>query len=161
MARPLPPKPYRIGLAWRVALPSSSSIAKRRAADHGLLLSIKELFDYELIEEGEIRTGTLTWYADPLQYQGPIRFEADLRNYESAVVRLQYEMDGTDLNYSVSLVFIKPAMEIHRWYFCCPVEYIRVTKLFLPPGARRFASRQAHGLPSSPIRAKQMRRPAA
>jgi hypothetical protein len=161
MARPLPPKPYRIGLAWRIALPSSGSFAKGRAIDHGLLLSIKELFDYELIEENAFRTGELTWHSGPLQYQGPLRFEADIRDYDTAVLRLKYEMDGIDLDYRVSLVFIEPLMGGRRWYFCCPLEHIRVTKLFLPPGARRFASRQAHGLPDSPIRAKRMRRPAA
>ena len=83
MARPLPPKPYRIGLAWRVALPSAASMAKRQVIDHGLVLSIKELFDFELIEEDVFRKGTLTWGADAVQYQGPIRFEADLRNHQT------------------------------------------------------------------------------
>lgn len=159
MARPLPPRPYRIGLAWRIALPGLRSVASG-GANHGLLLSIKELFDYELIEENSFRTGQLEWHSDPLQYRGIVWFEADLRDYESAVLRLKYEMDGIDLDYRVPLVFIQPLMGGRRWYFSCPVENIRVAKLFLPPGARRFASRQAHGLPDSPIRATRMKRPA-
>src|SRR5262249_48533164 len=33
-----------------------------------------------------------------------------------------------------------------RWWFVCPSENRRVRKLYLPPGGRRFRSRQAYGL---------------
>jgi hypothetical protein len=159
MARPLPQKPYRIGLAWRVALPSSASVAKRRSVDHGLELSIKELFDRKLIEQDAFRSGTLSWDSTTFQFQGAVRFQANLRNPETASIRLQYEMDGMQVDYSISLVSVRPPFGGRRWYFCCPVEHTRVTKLFLPPGARRFASRQAHGLPDFPIQAKPMKMP--
>jgi len=82
------------------------------------------------------------------------------RNPETASIRLEYE--GMEVSHSISLVSIRPPFGGRRWYFCCPVEHIRVTKLFLPPGARRFASRQAHGLPDFiQIRAKRMKMPAA
>jgi hypothetical protein len=157
MSRPrIRQQPYRIGLAWRVALPSSASVAKRGTVDHGLELSIKNLFEQGLIVEDAFRTGSLSWMdADPLQFHGSIRFEANLRNTETASLRLQYEMEGIQLDYSVPLVFIEPAFGGRRWYFRCPVQYIRVTKLFLPPGARRFASRKAHDLPDCPIRSKR------
>jgi hypothetical protein len=160
MARPRPQKPYRFGLPWRIALPSSASVTKKRVIDHGLLLSIKELFDRQLIEQDAFRSGTLSWDSDNFQFHGPIRFEADLRNQETASIRLQYELEGIGVDYSIALVFIQPPFGGRRWYFCCPITHIRVTKLFLPPGARRFASRQAHGLPDFPIRAKRMRMPA-
>jgi hypothetical protein len=160
MSRPRLRQPaYRFGLPWRVALPSSASMAERRSVDHGLELSIKELFDRKLIEQDAFRSGTLSWDSTTFQFHGTVRFEADFRNLETASIRLQYEIDGIEVDYSISLVSIRPPFGGRRWYFACPVEHIRVTKLFLPPGARRFASRQAHGLPDFPIRAKRMKMP--
>jgi len=160
MARPLPNKPYRAGLTWRIAIHSSARSPKNKP-NHGLMLSIKELFDFALIEEDTAREGILSWRADAGQFQGPVRFEADLRNHASASVRLQYEMEGTNLDYQIPLDFIQPFAGGRRWYFRCPIEDIRVTKLFLPPGARRFGSRQAHSLPDHPVRAKRMKPPGA
>jgi hypothetical protein len=161
MARPLPQRSYRIGLAWRIAVPSSASVAKRKIVDHGLELSIKKLFDWKLIEQDALRAGSLSWDSDTFQFEGTVRFEADLRDPETASIRLEYQTEGMDISYRISLVSIRPPFGGRRWYFCCPVEHIRVSKLFLPPGARRFASRQAHGLPDFlPIRAKPMKMPA-
>jgi hypothetical protein len=160
MARPRPETPYRFGLPWRIALPSSAN-ATKKIIDHGLLLSIKELFDRQLIEQNAFHSGTLSWQSNTSQFHGPVRFEADLRKHEAAFIRLDYKLDGMRVDYSIGLAFIQPPFGGRRWYFCCPIMDIRVTKLFLPPGARRFASRQAHGLPDSPIRAKRMRTAAA
>ena len=154
MARPLPPRPHRIGLAWRIAVASS-----KKPVDRGLELSIKDLFDCKLIEANALRSGSLSWHADPLHFHGPISFEADLRGYETASLQLRYEIDGLEVDSRISLVFIEPALGGRRWYFCCPLTNIRVTKLFLPPGARRFASRHAHGLPDFPAYAKRMKKP--
>jgi hypothetical protein len=159
MARPRPQKPYRFGLSWRIAVPSSTSLTKRRIVDHGLELSIKELFDRKLIEQDAFRSGTLSWDSGIFQFHGTIRFQADLRNPENASIRLQYEAEGMGVDYSIALVFIQPPFGGRRWYFWCPVKHIRVTKMFLPPGARRFASCRAHGLPHFPIRAKRMKMP--
>jgi len=160
MSRPRLRQPaYRFGLPWRVALRSSASIAKRRSVDHGLELSIKERFDRKLIEQDAFRSGTLSWDSTTFQFHGSVRFEADLRTLETASIRLQYEIEGIEVDYSISLISIRPPFGGRRWYFACPIEHIRVTKLFLPPGARRFASRQAHGLPDFPIRAKPMKMP--
>jgi hypothetical protein len=90
MARPLPQKPYKIGLAWRIAVPSSASVAKRKIVDHGLELSIKKLFDWKLIEQDAFRAGSLSWDPDTFHFEGTVRFEADLRNPETASIRLEY-----------------------------------------------------------------------
>lgn len=34
----------------------------------------------------------------------------------------------------------------HRWFFVCPMRRCRVTRLYLPNGAGRFAGRRAYGL---------------
>jgi hypothetical protein len=140
-------KPYRIGLAWRIALRNSATAVKRRTVDDSLVLSIKELFDQGLIGENAFRAGSLSWRnVDTFQFHGTIWYEADLRNPEGASLRLRYEMDGLEMDYGVPVAFTEPSYGGRRWYFRCPVQHIRVTKLFLPPGARRFASRQAHDL---------------
>ena len=138
-------KPYRIGLAWRVELRNSA--VKRRTVDDSLVLSIKELFDQGLIKENDLLAGSLFWRnVKTFQFHGTIWYEADLRTPEGASLRLRYEMDGLEMDYGVALAFIEPALGGRRWYFRCPVQHIRVTKLFLPPGTRRFASRQAYDL---------------
>ena len=157
MARPRPQKPYRFGLPWRIAFPGLASVTKRRPIDHGLVLSIKELFDFRFIEQDTFRSGTLSWDSHPSHFDGVVQFEADLRDQTTPSIRLRYELEGIVVDYSIALVFIQPAFGGRRWYFRCPMTNIRVAKLFLPPNARRFASRQAHGLPDSPIRAKRMR----
>ena len=140
-------KPYRIGLAWRLAVRSSTSAVERRTVDDSLVLSIKELFDQGLVKEDTFCSGSLSWTdADTFQFHGTIWYEADLRYPERASLRLRYEIQGLGMDYCVPIVFTAPAFGGRRWYFRCPMQHIRVTKLFLPPHARRFASRQAHGL---------------
>ena len=112
-----------------------------------LALSIKELFDEGLIEKGSRHAGS--WrYTDlnTFQFDGSIEYEADLRDEEKAWLRLRYEADGLTTDNCISLAAIGLSLGGRRWYFRCPLNDIRVTKLFLPPGGRRFASRQAHDL---------------
>ena len=49
-------------------------------------------------------------------------------------------------HYTVTLVSTVPHYGGRRWWFICPIKKIRVAKLYLPPGATTFASRQAYGL---------------
>jgi hypothetical protein len=112
-----------------------------------LALSIIELFDRGLIEQGSHNAGS--WrYTDlnTFQFDGSIQYEADLRNEENAWLRLMYEADGLMTDHCVLLATIGVHYGGRRWYFRCPLNDIRVTRLYLPPGARRFASREAHEL---------------
>jgi hypothetical protein len=112
-----------------------------------LALSIKELFDRGLIEKGSRHAGS--WrYTDlnTFQFEGSIRYEADLRDEENAWLRLRYGADGLMTDHWILLATIGVSYGGRRWYFRCPLNDIRVTKLYLPPGARRFASREAHEL---------------
>jgi hypothetical protein len=68
-------KPHRIGLAWRVELRNSA--VKRRTVDDSLVLSIKELFDQDIIEENALRAGSLSWRnVETFQFHGTIWYEA-------------------------------------------------------------------------------------
>jgi hypothetical protein len=134
-------RPY----AWRTVVRALRSMAKKITVEECLVLSLKELFDRGLIEYGAFRTGSWRWAAsNGFQIDGAIQYEADLRDYERASLRLQYEVDHMAVDYGVSLVSEEQGFLGRRWWFRCPVNDVRVTKLYLPPGARRFASRQAH-----------------
>ena len=140
-------RPY----AWRTVVRALRSKAKRTTVKECLVLSLKELFDGGLIEQGAFRTGSWRWAnSNIFQIDGGIRFEADLRNHERASLRLQYEVDRAAVDYSVLLSSEEQGLLGRRWWFRCPVNNVRVTKLYLPPGARRFASRQAHDLIYTP-----------
>jgi hypothetical protein len=107
-------------------------------------------------KQGSVHKILLNWpKAGIFQFQGAIVGEVDLRNQTEASVRLRYEVDGVAVDHCVRLALTE---QPRRWWFVCPLENIRVAKLYLPPCARRFASRKAHGLmykcqlePSRPI----------
>jgi hypothetical protein len=136
-------RPY----AWRTVVRALKSTAKRTTVKECLVLSLKELFDRGLIADGASCTGSWRWAdSNIFQVDGTIRYEADLPNHERASLRLQYEVDSVEIDYRVLLSFEEQGLLGRRWWFRCPVNDVRVTKLYLPPGAMRFASRQAHKL---------------
>jgi hypothetical protein len=55
-------------------------------------------------------------------------------------------VDGKPMYYTVTLVSTVPHYGGRRWWFICPIKKIRASKLYLPPGATTFASRQVYGL---------------
>ncbi len=136
-------RPY----AWRTIVRALRSKGRRTSVEECLVLSLKELFDKGLVECGVFSAGSWRW-TDPkcFQVDGVIKYGADLRNHDRASLRLQYEVDRLAMDYSVSLASEEQGLLGRRWWFRCPVNDARVTKLYLPPGARRFASRQAHEL---------------
>ena len=60
-------------------------------------------------------------------------------------LRLKYKIDGIEVDDMLALVSPQ-ASSAPRWLFRCPIQQTSVGKLFLPPGARHFASRRALGL---------------
>jgi hypothetical protein len=136
-------RPY----AWRTVVRGLKSMAKKTTVEECLVLSLKELFDRGLIEQGAFHTGSWRWAdAGIFQFDGTVRYGADLRNHERASLLLQYEVDGVEMDYRVLLSSEEQGFLSRRWWFRCPVNDVRVTKLYLPPGVWRFASRQAHEL---------------
>jgi hypothetical protein len=136
-------RPY----AWRTVVRALKSRAKKTTVEECLVLSLKELFDSGLVEDGAFHTGSWRWAdARIFQFNEQLRYEADLRNHERASLRLQYEVDGVEMDYRVLLSSEEQGFLGRRWWFRCPVNDVRVTRLYLPPGVWRFASRQAHEL---------------
>jgi hypothetical protein len=80
----------------------------------------------------QVETLGLTW-PETFHFQGPVDGWVDLRDPAKASVCLQYDLDGVVGNYRVQLV---QTAQPFRWWFVCPLENIRVAKLFLFRQAR-------------------------
>jgi hypothetical protein len=103
----------------------------------------------DVVGKGSLNQGSILSIVIPRPKAGifhleqTITAEVDLQNRAKASVRLGFEVDGLPVDQSVRLTCTEQPF---RWWFVCPSENIRVAKLYLPPGARRFASRKAHDL---------------
>lgn len=77
-----------------------------------------------------------------------IGYEADTRDPENAFLRVYYTVTDTEekKDYKIRLERRKTQFNGWRWWFVCPYGYGRLTKLCLPYGADKFASRHAYGL---------------
>lgn len=76
-------------------------------------------------------------------FQVTVEVAPALSDPKNAFVRLAYELDGILVDQCVRLTRTE---QPSRWWFVCPFSNIRVAKLYLPPGMRRFGSRAAYGL---------------
>jgi hypothetical protein len=136
-------RPY----GWRTVVPTAKIQHRKHVVEECLVLSIKELFDKGLIANHTFHIGSWRWAnTNIFQFNGAVRYEADLRNHEEATLRLQYEIDGLEMDYSLVLSSEDQGWLGPRWWFRCPLADIRVKKLYLPLQSTRFASRQAHQL---------------
>ncbi len=142
MPRQYVDQPY----AWRTVVRALKSKERRTTVEECLVLSLKELFDRGLIEDGTYSSGSWRWSdSNTFLVGGTVQYEADLRN-ERPSLRLRYQVGCIAIDYDVSLASEEQGHLGRRWWFRCPINDFRVTKLYLPPGARWFASRQAHDL---------------
>ena len=125
---------------------SERAVAKIMVEDC-LALSIKELFDRGLIEQGSRHVGSLRYVElSTFQFDGLIQYRIGSSDPEKASLQLRFEAEGLPTENCILLAAIGMRFGGRRWYFRCPLNDIRVTKLYLPPEARRFASREAHEL---------------
>ena len=108
--------------------------------ENSLVLAIGDVVGHRTPKPGPIQKITR---ARDSTFQTTIEGEADLSDPKNAFVRLRFELDGVPVNQRVRLTSTEQPF---RWWFVCPVSNIRVAKLYLPPGARRFGSRKAHRL---------------
>jgi hypothetical protein len=127
--------------AYQTLINASKSLA---LVEHCLALSIREAVGSSPLYERSVRRILLSWpQAGEFRVPTSILAEVDLRDPASASLRLKYELDGLPVDQRVELTSSEPPF---RWWFLCPERNIRVAKLYMPAGARRFASRRAHGL---------------
>lgn len=101
-----------------------------------------------------ILTGSVTWPSTGTgEERASIGFSAELSSRESrGQLRLRYTVTGSgddtrhDIDERIELEGLPQPFGGLIWYCRCPVTGRRCRKLCMPPGARRFASRQAYDL---------------
>jgi hypothetical protein len=113
---------------------------KKDVVDDCMVLSIKALVCERVLVPGAYRRGSLTWQCDGSEFE----YESELRQDGTGSLFLRCVGPGQQFCHWVSLCSTVPHYGGRRWWFICPIKKIRVAKLYLPPGARTFASRQAY-----------------
>jgi hypothetical protein len=116
---------------------------KKEIVEDCLVLSIKEL-----ARAGLLKTGwpSVLWgWGSGVETVATVKL--DLSMYaEKGTIWLTYTANGQSMQYTVSLVTTAPNYGGRRWWFVCPLTKARASKLYLPPNATTFASRQAYDL---------------
>lgn len=97
-------------------------------------------------EVGRHVTGSLSWRRGD-QPAGRIGYTCDLRDPDDATLVLRYTItessEKRDYTQRIRLSYTQPHYGGKRWWMHCPVNGARVGKLYMPPGAEKFASRTA------------------
>jgi hypothetical protein len=131
---------------------------RKTTVEEGLVLNIKGLVAMGALVPGAYRRGSLTWQCDGSEFE----YELELRQDGTGSLFLRCVGPGQQFCHWVSLCSTVPHYGGRRWWFICPIKKTRVAKLYLPPGATTFASRQAYSLTyrscQRPFRYERVRR---
>lgn len=101
----------------------------------------------EMMRAGRVRPGArilrdLEWGPDGAPPVAAVRLVADLGD---KVGHLELRHRGGEA-YTVDVVSVPQPFGGRRWWLICPDSGVRTSTLYMPTGAARFASRQAHQL---------------
>jgi hypothetical protein len=131
---------------------------RKTTVEKGLTLDIKVLVAMGALVPGAYRRGSLTRQCDGSEFE----YESELRQDGTGSLFLRCVGPGQQFCHWVSLCSTVPHYGGRRWWFICPIKKIRVAKLYLPPGATTFASRQTYSLTyrscQRPFRVERARR---
>jgi hypothetical protein len=117
---------------------------RKTTVEEGLVLDIKELVAKGALVPGW-HEGSFSWRSGA-ETLATVRCGLSTYSDATGTLWLRYVVDGKSMHYTITLVSTVPHYGGRRWWFICPIEKIRVSKLYLPPGATRFASRKAYNL---------------
>ena len=117
---------------------------RKTTVEEGLVLDVKDLVAMGAIVP-RWREGSLSWPTGP-ETVATVKYGSSTYSEGEGTLWLWYVVDGKPMHYAITLVSTVPHYGGRRWWFICPIEKIRVSKLYLPPGATRFASRKAYDL---------------
>ena len=123
--------------------------AKKATVEDSLSLSMAALMRKKALVPGSWTRGSWQWSYEGSEPHASIGYEANLVDPDTAWLRLVYTANGTPMDYRVRLVTTRPTYGGRRWWFLCPLARKdggpprRAAKLYLPPGRRYFASREA------------------
>jgi hypothetical protein len=118
---------------------------KKATVEDALTLSITGLMRDGVIVPGEVRTRARGWCVNG-RLVALFVCDSDAADPENAWLRLTSLGPGPSESQCIRLETTRPHWGGLRWWFICPLTGRRATKLHLPPGARLFAHRDAHGL---------------
>ena len=120
---------------------------KRATVEDSLVLSVSALTQAGALVPGERIGGTWGWtYEGEDRPHAIVRYDANLTEPDDPWLRLRYDVNGGRVECMVRLVSTRPNYGGRRWWFLCPLVGRRAAKLYLPPGAKLFGSREAYGL---------------
>jgi hypothetical protein len=117
---------------------------RKLTVEEGLTLAVKDLVAIGALAPGWHK-GSLSWPTGAETF-ATLKYGSSTYPEGEGTLWLWYVVDGKPMHYTVTLVSTVPHYGGRRWWFICPVKKIRVSKLYLPPGATQFASRKAHNL---------------
>jgi hypothetical protein len=112
-----------------------SRARQRVRLERGLKLDLNWMIRKRLARPGKRCSCTIDWHG----VAGHLT--TDLTGERRGYIRLQIG----DLDQSIGLEAAPRHFGGYQWYFVCPATRRRASVLWLPPGARHFASRQAWG----------------
>lgn len=118
----------------------------RPTADASLRIDLAWMLRTGRAKEGQHISGSLSWKRGG-EEAGSIGYQAIMHEPGEERLELSYTRGSGDdreqVRQTVRLCHTVPNYGGKRWWMICPYRYIRVGKLYLPPGGDRFASRQA------------------
>ena len=120
---------------------------KRSTVEDSLVLSVSALRRAGALVPGKRMGGLWGWrYEGEARPHAIVGYEANLTEPDEPWLRLRYDVNGGRVECMVRLVSTRPNYGGRRWWFLCPLVGRRAAKLYLPPGAKLFGSREAYGL---------------
>ena len=117
---------------------------RKTTVEEGLVLDVKDLVAMGALVP-RWREGSLSWRSGA-ETIATVGYGSSTYSDATGTLWLRYVVDGKPMHYTITLVSTVPHYGGRRWWFICPIKKIRVSKLYLPPGATQFASRKAHDL---------------
>lgn len=109
--------------------------------DYGLRLDIHRLTK-QALQQSDCWRGAWGWSRDGKTHSS-ITYEVKRQGLREARLHLSYTRNREPMAYDVRLVAEPCRFGGSRWFAICPATGLRVSKLYLPPGARQFLARKA------------------
>jgi hypothetical protein len=122
----------------------------RVLVENAIRLNVDKLLSRCGIQRGGAARGKYNFHFDDQDLW--IDFECRISDPGNSWLRLRYQIydywtgEPHDINELIYLVATRPPFGGLRWWFVCPRTTRRVRMLYLPLGARRFASSRAYRL---------------
>jgi hypothetical protein len=117
---------------------------RKHTVEEGLILSIRDLNRVGALAVGW-RESSFRWRQGD-HTRAAADYSSTINRDGTGLLGLHYMSKGEGIHDWISLVSTVPHYGGRRWWFKCPSTRLRTSKLYLPPGADHFASRQAHDL---------------